>query len=101
MMQQRELQSNDCRYILLPSEVQEKLDFSRKQSETLEMRDVKCPVCGFKVLEVFGHEHQIMRVKCRKCKFNDIMDIALFRTMKVRSKNELKSWQNKKKKPLR
>ncbi len=48
------------------------------------LRAVRCPKCGFYLLDVFGYDHYIVRVKCRKCKFNDVIDTALFRTLKRR-----------------
>lgn len=82
-------------------DVQKKLDTARKQSETLELRDVKCPVCGYKILEVFGYGHYIMKIKCQKCKFNDVVDVACFRTMKTRRNNIFKNHLSGKTKPLR
>ena len=36
------------------------------------------------MLDVYGHEHYLIRVKCRKCKFDETIDTALFRTMRHR-----------------
>ncbi len=75
--------TNDNRFRPLTAEAEQKLLFSKQLAETLERRDVKCPQCGFRVLEVYGRDHHITRVKCQKCKFNDIIDTALFRTIRV------------------
>ena len=32
-------------------------------------------------LDVYGHDHYYIRVKCRKCKFDELIDTALFRTL--------------------
>lgn len=61
--------------------LQEKLAESRAGAETLEHREIKCPNCGFYLLDVYGRDHHYTRVKCRKCKFNDVIDTALFRTI--------------------
>jgi|GEM_PF-2576733 len=82
-------------------DVQEKINMARKQSETLELRNVKCPICGYKILEVFGYGHYIMKIKCQKCKFNDVVDVACFRTMKTRRNNIFKNHLGGKTKPLR
>lgn len=61
-----------------------KLDQSRALAETMILREIKCPNCGFHLLDVYGHEHVVTRVKCRKCKFNEPIDTALFRTIRSR-----------------
>lgn len=61
-----------------------KLEQSRLGAEQLELRHVVCPYCRFPLLEVYGREHHYTRVKCRKCKFNEVIDTALFRTMQYR-----------------
>ena len=43
-------------------------------------RTIRCPNCGFRLLDVYGYDHCLVRVKCRKCKFSDVIDTALFRT---------------------
>lgn len=63
---------------------QEKLALSRAGAEKLELRQIKCPNCGFYLLDVYGRDHHYTRVKCRKCKFNDVIDTALFRTIRIR-----------------
>ena len=45
------------------------------------VRTIRCPNCGFYLLDVYGKNHYYIRVKCRKCKFNEVIDTALFRTM--------------------
>ena len=54
------------------------------QAESQELRTIRCPSCGFYMLDVYGHEHYLIRVKCRKCKFDETIDTALFRTMRHR-----------------
>lgn len=64
--------------------VEEKLRYSRLAAERLIKREIRCPQCGFYLMDVYGREHNITRVKCRKCKFNEVIDTGLFRTMKPR-----------------
>ena len=66
----------------IPPEVEEKILQSRMQAENLELRHIKCPRCGYNMLEVYGNDHHLTRAKCKKCKFVDIIDTALFRTIK-------------------
>ena len=44
-----------------------KLDLSRRGSEKLVRREIRCPKCGFYLLDVFGTELYYTRVKCQKC----------------------------------
>lgn len=39
---------------------------------------------GFYLLDVYGTDHCYIRVKCRKCKFDETIDTALFRTIRHR-----------------
>lgn len=61
-------------------ETERKLARSRAGAEKLQLRTVRCPRCGFYLLDVYGRDHCYVRVKCRKCKFSDTIDTALFRT---------------------
>ena len=55
----------------------------------LPLRTIKCPNCGFYLLDVSGYDHYFVRVKCRKCKFDETIDTALFRTIKRRQRSRL------------
>lgn len=66
-----------------------KLLASKRAAESLVRREIKCPVCGFYLLDVYGRDHHLTRVKCRKCKFNEVIDTAYFRTMSPRRKNRI------------
>lgn len=70
------------RHVTAGPELQEKLDQSRKLAEQQTARSIRCPSCGFYLLDVYGQGHYLIRVKCRKCKFDETIDTALFRTMK-------------------
>ena len=72
------------RHVTAGPDLQYKLEQSRKLAEFQELRTIRCPSCGFYMLDVYGHEHYLIRVKCRKCKFDETIDTALFRTMRHR-----------------
>lgn len=70
------------RHVTAGPELREKLDQSRKLAQQQTARSIRCPSCGFYLLDVYGQGHYLIRVKCRKCKFDETIDTALFRTMK-------------------
>lgn len=72
------------RHVTAGPDLQYKLEQSRKLAESQELRTIRCLSCGFYMLDVYGHEHYLIRVKCRKCKFDETIDTALFRTMRHR-----------------
>ena len=67
----------------MTSLVAEKLERCKNASDQLMLREIKCPVCGFHLLDVYGRDHHYTKVKCNKCKFNEVIDTALFRTVRV------------------
>ena len=73
------------RHVTAGPDVDEKLAKSKAAAESLKIRTIKCPKCGFYLLDVYGHDHYLIRVKCRKCKFNDTIDTALFRTIRLKN----------------
>ena len=78
------MQTTIERYSKPAPDMQERLAQSRAGAEKLELREIKCPNCGFYLLDVYGRDHHYTRVKCRKCKFNDVIDTALFRTIRIK-----------------
>ncbi len=64
-------------------EVKRKLSRSRIEAETLNERDLRCPMCGFKIFTVFSDIRGHLQVKCPKCKENTILNVAYFRRMKA------------------
>ncbi len=64
-------------------ELAEKLEEVQKELHGEKLRAVRCPCCGFYLLDVYGHDHYYVRVKCRKCKFDETIDTALFRTVRL------------------
>lgn len=57
----------DSRYGNLTPEVAEKIRKSREEVKKLKGRALKCPVCGFRIEEIYGITMGIVQVKCRKC----------------------------------
>ncbi len=80
------------RHISAGPEVQQKLKASRTGAESKQLRTIRCPMCGFYLLDVYGRDHYYLRVKCRKCKFDETIDTALFRTMTRRKQKQLKAY---------
>lgn len=69
------------RHVTAGPELKEKLAASRAGTVGVQLRTIRCPSCGFYLLDVYGREHYYIRVKCRKCKFDETIDTALFRTI--------------------
>lgn len=69
--------------------VQSKLEQSMLLASTMQLRSIRCPICGFYLLDVYGHEHYLVRVKCRKCKFDQTIDTALFRTLQRKLRSQI------------
>ena len=67
---------------IVSAEIHDKLNQSRQLAQHLELRNIRCPICGFHLLDVYGYNHYLVRVKCRKCKFDEVIDTAYFRTMR-------------------
>ncbi len=64
------------------ADLERKLAMTEAAMPAEPLRTVRCPRCGFYLLDVCGRGHCFVRVKCRKCKFNETIDTALFRTVK-------------------
>lgn len=69
----------DSRYGSLTPEVAEKIRKSREEVNNLKGRELKCPVCGFRIEEIYGITIGIVHVKCRKCKLEEPLNLAYFR----------------------
>ena len=67
-----------------PPQLRRKLYASQQLAIGKAKRNVKCPICGALLYKAVGREHQIMEALCKKCGFNEEIDLALFRTMKMR-----------------
>ena len=64
-----------------------KLLLSRIEAETLQERDLLCPVCGFRIQTLYSDISGHLRVKCPKCKAIHILNLAYFRKIKRIKKN--------------
>lgn len=76
----------DSRYGQLTPEVEEKIRRSREEARKLEKRELRCPICGFRIEGVYGKSSCIVHVKCRKCKMEEPLNLAYFRRMKKKVK---------------
>ena len=74
----------DSRYGTLSPDVAEKIRRSREEVKQLNGRELKCPVCGFRIEGIYGITSGILQVKCRKCKLEEPLNLAYFRRMKHR-----------------
>lgn len=72
----------DSRYGRLTPEVAEKIRKSREEVKKLQGRELRCPVCGFRLEGVYGITSGIVQVKCRKCKLEEPLNLAYFRRIK-------------------
>ena len=63
-------------------EVQRRILLSREAAEKSGSREMRCPVCGFKVTDVPLTQTEVVYVKCRKCKFEGPLSPAYFRRLK-------------------
>ena len=71
------------RHVAAGSDVQAKLAASREGAGAMPIRTIRCPNCGFFLLNVFGQDHYYLQVKCQKCKFDGPLDPRYFRRMKA------------------
>lgn len=60
-------------------EVMRLLELSQKEVEGMEKRTLKCPICGYRIDDVYvdgiGHRD----IKCQKCKLEATVNLAYFR----------------------
>ena len=67
----------DQRFTKPPPETWAKILSSREEAKALALRDLKCPICQFRLAGVYGHSGYI-KVKCSKCKFEGPLNLAYF-----------------------
>ena len=63
-------------------EVLRKLERSLEEIEEMKEQDLKCPICGFRIMGVYSDKSGHANVKCRKCKFSGPINLSYFRTQK-------------------
>ena len=71
----------DHRFDPPTDEVLRRLELSKQEAAGLVLRDIKCPVCGFRILRAFTTEGCVM-AKCQRCKFNGPISFRWFRRQK-------------------
>ena len=74
----------DSRYGQLTTEVAEKIRKSREEVKKLKSRTLRCPVCEFRLEEIYELTSGYVQVKCRKCKLEEPLNLAYFRRIKKR-----------------
>lgn len=60
----------------------EKVVRSMQESKDLERHEIRCPVCGFLKGYVIGEKKGTVSLKCQKCSFDGVMNLAYFRRLK-------------------
>ena len=60
------------------------LALSRRMAEGQQARPIRCPYCGMRLLDAYGHGSNLVSVKCPKCKAVLVLDTSLFRTVRPR-----------------
>ena len=63
--------------------IRDKLIKSLEYAQGQPKRDVKCPKCRCILFQAYGRKHCCIYYKCWKCNYEGIMDIGMFRTMKL------------------
>ncbi|OUN71100.1 hypothetical protein B5G11_04180 [Drancourtella sp. An57] len=64
-------------------------------AEAVGSREMRCPICGFKVTDVPLTQTEVVYVKCRKCKFEGPLSPAYFRRMKRKNYAYTGPYQNR------
>ena len=70
------------KYPIPCEDIQRKLLLSMEAAEEVGSREMRCPICGFKVTDVPLTQTEVVYVRCRKCKFEGPLSPAYFRRMK-------------------
>ena len=72
----------DHRYGTLTPEVEAKLILSQQEAANAPKRFLTCPICGYRITEIYRNDKPLIQVKCRKCKFEGAINVAYFRSMR-------------------
>ena len=63
-------------------ETLQKLIKSKEEAESLELKVLKCPICGFNALWTYADRSGHIDFKCRKWKFQGPLNVGYFRRQK-------------------
>lgn len=72
----------DRRYGTLTPEVEAKLILSQQEAANAPKSFLTCPICGYRINEIYRNDKPLIQVKCRKCKFEGAINVAYFRSMR-------------------
>ncbi|MCC8105968.1 MAG: hypothetical protein LIO99_08200 [Clostridiales bacterium] len=62
--------------------VVDKILRSGREVEKMQEQELRCPICHYRIAGVYGDRSGHIRVKCRKCKFEGVLNLSYFRRMK-------------------
>lgn len=68
----------------LSAENRRKLQLSRKETESLFLRDIHCPYCGFLIERVYSDITGHKMAYCKKCKEEYPVNLGYFRRVRLR-----------------
>ena len=71
-----------AQFVLCPITHRMFIGKASRQIEEMEKRDLKCPICGFRIEGVYADRTGHAEVKCRKCKYEGPVNLAYFRRQK-------------------
>lgn len=63
-----------------------RLELSKKEASDLELREIRCPYCGFLIDKVFSDATGHKMITCRKCKEEYPINLGYFRRVNHRKK---------------
>ena len=56
---------------------------AREAAQDEPFRTIRCPQCGFPLMNFYGTRKVILEVKCPKCKFSDFIDTRHFKILNM------------------
>ena len=64
------------------TDVLRRLNLSFEDAQAVPQKELKCPICGFRLMGISTDKSGIIDIKCQKCKFSGYMNLAYFRRIK-------------------
>ena len=89
------------RFGTISAEIQALLDKSKESVGGRTERKVRCPQCGYVLFAAFGHSDIPVMVRCKKCKFEGILNLGMFRTVGRKYRKPSKTAENRRKRVIR